>query len=59
MEVDFALDEYQALRTAARDCGLPVAEYARLAVLNAVLGSGAVNHRETQRALANAARTRL
>lgn len=59
MEVDFAVDEFQALTAAARQCGLPVGEYARLAILGTVLGAGAVNHRETQRALANAARTRL
>lgn len=50
--------EYRALTEAARQLGLSGGEYARLTLLGATLGIGAVNDREARRGLANTARTR-
>lgn len=61
IQLDIALSpaEYRALTEAARRCGVTGAEYARLTLLGATLGIGAVNDREARRGIANAARTRV
>lgn len=59
VEIELTDEEMAAVNGAARKCGLSGAEYARLTVLAAVGGIAAVNARETQRAVANATRTRL